>query len=151
MTHTGLALAPTAEALLAILAELAGDGPPASPLETGRRVLRRAVAALGAAGGLATVVDSGGGSIELVAGEDTPAAAVELLAGGQAAWLGTAAEVRARTTAPHGAGAVAAVPVGDHAGGLALWFHQERAFSAIERHFLTTLSDLLARGVERAT
>jgi PAS domain S-box-containing protein len=148
--------------LLSVLAELAADGSPRpSPLEAGRRVLRRGVAALGAAGGVACVVDARGESVEVVEAGATghvPAAARAAAAAATVheAWLSTGAEVRARfgDSAAHGPGALASVRAAadeQPAGGLALWFDEERAFPRRERAFLTTLARILAQEVQRAS
>ena len=91
---------PTATALLSVLAELAGDGHSAlSPLEAGARLLRQGMDALGAAGGIARVVGSRSPSVDIVEVGSTggvPAAAAEMVAGGEEAWLSTSREIRAR-------------------------------------------------------
>jgi PAS domain S-box-containing protein len=167
-----MAHAPSLEAdssavdLLSVLAELAADGSPApSPLEAARRVLRRGVAALGATGGVACIVDSRGETVDVVEGGATgsvPEAAVAATAAvagahPHEAWLSTSAEIRARfgssaTRGPGALAAVRAVAAGEQgAGGLALWFDEERAFPHRERAFLATLGRMLAQEVERAS
>jgi len=148
----------TAAELLSVLAELAGDHLAASsPLEAGRRVLRRGAAALGAAGGIARVVDSRGESLDIVEVGPTvsvPAAAAEMVARAETAWLCSRREVRARSPRANlDVGALASVQLaGDaqRAGALAFWFDEERAFRDFERSFVCTLGQILACEVDRA-
>jgi PAS domain S-box-containing protein len=141
----------TAERLLLVLAELAGDPPRGlSPLEAGRRVLRRGVEALGASGGTARVVDSRRQDVDIVESRSeqaAPAAAAELVARAEEGWFSTHPEIGAR-------GALAAVRVelgGLAAGGVAVWFEEERSFSAAERSFLRALGRVLAQEVDRSS
>jgi len=147
------AIGSTASKLLSVLAELAGDHLSAlSPLEAGRRVLRRGADAIGAAGGIARVVDSRGESLDIVEVGPTvsvPVVAAELVTRAETAWLCSRREVRARSarTTPD-LGALAAVPLtagAQRAGALAFWFDEERAFADFERSFVCTLGQMLAR------
>ena len=146
-----------AEQLLSQLAELAGSSSAElSPVEAGRRVLRRGMAAIGAVGGSAHVVALGA-SIDIV--EDGPrrsslAAVSEAIARGEEAWLSTVQAIDARFPGGAAQGALALVRLeigGQCAGGLALRFDEERDFPESERSFLRTLGRILLQEVDRAS
>ena len=145
-----------AEELLAALAELTVDvSSDLSPAEAGRELLRRGMAAMGAAGGSACVVDSRGESFRITVGSPGVPAPTATLEGCEPAWLCAARSVSARfpDAATHGLGALAWVPVelgGKNVGGLALWFAEEREFCPSERSFVTALGRTLAQEVCRA-
>ncbi len=146
-----------AEDLLAVLADLTVDvSSDLSPAEAGRELLRRGVAAMGAAGGSACFVDSRGESFGIIevgsSSVPPPAATIE---GREPAWLSTARSVSSRFAgaATLGLGAFAWVPVelgGKSVGGLAFWFEEEREFCASERSFVSALARTLAQEVDRA-
>src|SRR5580765_5131767 len=148
----------TASHLLSVLAELAGDNLSASsPLEAGRRVLQRGASAIGAAGGIARVVDARGESLDIVevgATGSVPAAAAEMVARAETAWLCSRREIRARSAcAPSDLGALASIQLtigAQRAGALAFWFDEERTLADFERSFLCALGQLLASQVDRA-
>jgi PAS domain S-box-containing protein len=148
----------TAAAFLSVLAELAaGPDPEPSPVEAGLRVLRRGVAAIGAAGGSARVVGSRGDSVDLAdvpAAGSVPAVAAGMISRAEAGWLSTTAEVRACSSgpAPGGPAALASVRIeaAGHTSVLVLWFDEERAFPDFERSFVSALGQILAREVDRA-
>ena len=151
---------PTAATLLSVLAKLGSDGHSAlSPLEAGARVLRQGVLAIGAAGGIARVVDSQRASVDIVELGSTrgvPGAAAEMVAGREEAWLSTSREIRARFSgsAPPELGALVSVRIasrGQEASSVALWFDEERTFGDVERHFLRVLGQTLAREVDGAS
>jgi PAS domain S-box-containing protein len=137
----------TAAQLLSLLARLAADCPPAlPPLETGRQLLRRGLAAVGAAGGLARLVDVRGEVVEIVeagAAGRIPARASELAARAQVGWLSDAA-------AAVGTVASVGVTLGADTAAVVLWFDGERRLSDVERAFLTAFGQLLAREVDRS-
>ncbi len=153
-----------AEDLLAVLAELAGD-PCAdlTALDAGRQVLLQGMAAIGAVAGSARVVDSWGESFDIAEGGPasrllaSAAEAVDAVDDREpSAWLSTAGAVAARVpgAAAYGVGALAWIPVelgGRRAGGLALWFDEEREFPRGERSFVRALGSTLAREVDRAS
>ena len=149
----------TATALLSALAELTSDGHLAPPLAAGERLLRRGVSAMGAAGAIAHLVGSQGARVEIVeAGSmgHVPPAAVELVTGGEEAWLSTSDQIRARFSgaAPPGLGALVSIRIAcpEHQpSSVAMWFDEERTFGDAERHFLRTLGQTLAREVDRAS
>src|SRR5947209_6474112 len=117
-----------AERLLSALSEVVSGIPAGlSPVETGRHVLRRGMAAIGASGGSASFVDSLGVRVEIV--ETIPSGSsllvtAEAVARGEESWLSTARAIEARfPNAPTGgSGALALVRLGvgsKGAGGLA--------------------------------
>ncbi len=149
-----------AEELLVVLAELAGDpSSDPSPAEAARQVLRMGMAAMGAAVGSAHILDARGESVDVIEGgsvSSIPAPAAGAFDRVETAWLSTASAVSARFpgATSHGVGSLAWVPLelgGKSAGGLALWFEEERDFPAGERAFVRALGSTLARRVHRAS
>lgn len=149
-----------AEQLLSELAELSGDIPAdLSPADVGRRALRRAVVATGAAGALARVVDSFGAIIDVHEGGSRPGlldARSEAIGRGEEVWLSTARAIDLRfpAVAAEGARALALVPLdaaGGSAGVLGLSFDEERSFPKTERSFLRALGRILLQQVDEAT
>jgi PAS domain S-box-containing protein len=150
---------PRAEHLLSELAELVGSGSQGlSAMQAGRRVLRRAMAALGARRGAALVNDSLGARFEIREGLTWASwleVANEALTLGEA-WLTTARAVDARfpRTGPRRTQATASVRLemgGREVGGLALEFDEERDFPEHERTFLRAVGRILANLVDRAS
>ena len=153
-----------ADELLLKLAELHSHlsselSPDLSPPEAGARVLRRGMAAIGAACGTAHIVDSLGATVDVVelgSMSSVPAAAAEALELGEEEWLSNKREIDERFAggAAHSSGALASVRIdvgGKRAGGLALWFEEERDFPESERSFLGALARILAHAVDRAS
>jgi len=136
-----------------VLAELAGDHLRGlSPAEAGRRVLRRAVESLGAAGGAAHIIDARGERFDLVESRvaaGAPDVAVELAARAEERWLST----RRAIGGGGGPGALAAVRLEllREAGGVALWFEEERPFPEAERAFLRAVGRVLAQEIDRSS
>jgi PAS domain S-box-containing protein len=128
--------------LLTSLAELTRDLPSdRPPREIGDHLLAGGVAAIGASGGVAWVKDSRGDSVHVVVGGAAPAAE-QMARDGEHAWL----SVGERT--------VASAPLeigGRRAGGVAVWFEEERDSTEGERAFLEALGHILAREVDRAS
>ena len=146
-----------AEELLAALADLTINlSSDLSPAEAGRRLLRRGMAAIGAAGGSARVVDSRGESFDIVeVGSSSVPPPATTFEASEPAWFCTARSVSSRfqRAAMDGLGALALVPVelgGMPLGCLALWFEEEREFCAIERSFVSALGRTLAQEIDRA-
>jgi PAS domain S-box-containing protein len=148
-----------AERLLSELAALGGISAELPPVEAVRHLLRRAVAAIGAGGGSAHVVDALGGAVDVVEGgaEQAPLeAAAEAIARGEEAWLHTAPAIDARSsgTATHGSRALAVLPIqigGKSASVVLLWFDEKHDFPESERSFLRAFARVLSQAVDRAS
>jgi PAS domain S-box-containing protein len=144
----------TPDRLLCSIADIADDAAGSTTFEAVRRMMARAAAAIGAAGGAAHLVDTRGESFDIF--EPAPAGAVptavrELLAHGEEAWLGSPEEIRARFPGAPTPGAIASMRLDRHPerpSALAFWFDGPRARSDAEHAFLTTLGRLLAQRVE---